>query len=357
MSSEDKLVYIQEALQSAAISVVRESTINAHDLRLLLRFLSKVVEVVAQAFTNVYTTLLRLTHITLQEARSGEYKELQMDLELLVAREQYREAENICGRLHFLSSKYETDIMPIVKGITTEGWDHIFMLLTESEVGIINLVNEAIYEINFLFGKDLNEETIRKINSIAAEKAAAIKLTLDKLNNLYTSILGKSGAPGFLELIDTNRDALEQEVNVFVDRSTRYLAKEMVMGNKITLGNVTGSIVNIDSTLDQVTQTIGSANTVDDATKKQLTDMIGQLKTELEKVPPAVKEEAEAIAETAKALVEAGTKEKPNKAMVQITGEGLKKAAENIASVVPTVLTISSGILRTIFQMIGLPIP
>jgi hypothetical protein len=47
-------------------------------------------------------------------------------------------------------------------------------------------------------------------------------------------------------------------------------------------------------------------------------------------------------------MVEQASAEKPNKTMLQITGEGLKKAAENIADVLPTVLEIATKIVAVI---------
>ncbi|HAE41691.1 MAG TPA: hypothetical protein DCG34_02075 [Clostridiales bacterium] len=129
--------------------------------------------------------------------------------------------------------------------------------------------------------------------------------------------------------------------------------KEVIMGNKYSFGNITGSIVNVDSVLEQVTQNIGSANNIDETAKKQLTELIEQLKTQLQQVPSAKKEEVEAIADTAKALVEASTKAQPNKTTIQITADGLKKAAENLSGVMPTVL----GIVKTVFQIVGISLP
>ena len=142
------------------------------------------------------------------------------------------------------------------------------------------------------------------------------------------------------------------------ESSTRqFFSKEIIMGNKISFGNVSGSIINVDSTLEQVTQSIGTASHVDEVSKKQLTELVEQLKTELQKLPIAKREEAEAIADSAKALIEAGTKAQPNKPTVKITADGLKKAAENLAGVLPTVISIASGIIKTIFQLSGIPIP
>jgi hypothetical protein len=77
------------------------------------------------------------------------------------------------------------------------------------------------------------------------------------------------------------------------------------------------------------------------------------LKAELAKVPPELESEAEAVAQTTEALVEVASAEKPNKTMIEITGEGLKKAAENIAAVMPTVLTIATQIVATVSRIVG----
>jgi hypothetical protein len=47
-------------------------------------------------------------------------------------------------------------------------------------------------------------------------------------------------------------------------------------------------------------------------------------------------------------MIEQATAAKPNKPVLQITGEGLKKAAENIADVLPTVLDIATRIVAVI---------
>lgn len=142
-----------------------------------------------------------------------------------------------------------------------------------------------------------------------------------------------------------------------VQAERRPPIQEIIMGDKYAFGNITGSIVNVDSVLSQVTQNIGSLGTVDETSRKQLTELIEQLKTELHKAPPEKRDEAEAIADSAKALVEAGTKAKPNRTTLQITAEGLKKAAESVAEVMPTVLTVASSIVRFVFQLSGSPIP
>jgi hypothetical protein len=73
----------------------------------------------------------------------------------------------------------------------------------------------------------------------------------------------------------------------------------------------------------------------------------------LQKIPAEKQEDAQAVAETAKALIDVAKSEKPNKTMLQITGEGLKKAAQNLAEAMPTVLTIASQIVMTVMKLTG----
>jgi hypothetical protein len=118
-------------------------------------------------------------------------------------------------------------------------------------------------------------------------------------------------------------------------------------------GDFRGSILNIKSTLTHVTQTIGALPGADPAAKAKLETLIRQLNDALQKVPPDKGEDAEAVAELAQQLVETANKEKPNRTMVQVTGEGLKQAAQNLANVMPTVLTIATQIVGTIGQIVG----
>jgi hypothetical protein len=131
--------------------------------------------------------------------------------------------------------------------------------------------------------------------------------------------------------------------------------KESLMADRINLsGDFRGSIINIKSTLTNVQQSVGEIRTDDQVARKELEKLIGQLSEALQKVPEKSQEHAEAVAETAKSLVDTAKAEKPNKVMVQITGEGLKQAAKNLADVMPLVVTIASQIVLTVAKLTGL---
>jgi hypothetical protein len=122
-----------------------------------------------------------------------------------------------------------------------------------------------------------------------------------------------------------------------------------VSGDQFNMsGNFSGAILNIKSTLSSVSQSIGAAPVGDNATKVQLQVLIEQLSAELQKTPVEKANEAEAIAEMAKAAVEQATKAQPNKTLVQISAEGLKQAAKKMAVALPNVLPLAAKIAEAL---------
>jgi len=129
------------------------------------------------------------------------------------------------------------------------------------------------------------------------------------------------------------------------------------MGDRITIsGDISNSILNIKSTLTNVQQSIGAIPTNDKDTRAQLESLVEQLSQALAspKVQEAKKEEAEAVAASAQILVETAKAEKPNKTLLQGSGEMLKKAAENLAGVAPSVIGIATQIVTAVLKMKGL---
>ncbi len=132
-------------------------------------------------------------------------------------------------------------------------------------------------------------------------------------------------------------------------------AGTFVSGDQFTMsGNFSGAMLNIKSTLSNVTQSIGAAPHGDEATKAQLQALIAQLSAELLQVPAEHANDAEAVAETAKAMVEQATKAQPNKQLVQISAEGLQQAAQNLAAVLPTVLPLAQKIAEALRTVAGI---
>lgn len=127
------------------------------------------------------------------------------------------------------------------------------------------------------------------------------------------------------------------------------------MGDKITIsGNIQNSILNIKSKLTNVQQSIGSISTGDEDARQELQGLIEQLSGALENIPQSLKDEAEAVAAATQMLVENARAEKPNKPLLEISGEGLKKAAENLSKVAPTLVGIAGQVVAAVMRMKGL---
>jgi hypothetical protein len=128
--------------------------------------------------------------------------------------------------------------------------------------------------------------------------------------------------------------------------------KEITMGNKTTISNVSGSIINVDSMLEHVTQNISTLPKADQATKEELTQLVAQLTDLLKQAPPEKADEVGKIADRVDTLVNEAGKDKPDQEKVEFSLESLKKAAENIAGVLPTVLPIAMQIAENIRKLV-----
>ena len=120
-------------------------------------------------------------------------------------------------------------------------------------------------------------------------------------------------------------------------------------GDRINMsGTFNDSVVNVKSQISNAVQQIETTYNANLQTRAQLKELLIELGNELQQAPRAKIAEAEAVAETAKQLVDQATKERPNKPLLQISAQGLRQAAENIASVLPNVLSISTKIIDII---------
>ena len=119
-------------------------------------------------------------------------------------------------------------------------------------------------------------------------------------------------------------------------------------------GDFRGANINIKSTLTRVSQRVVNLPQTDQTAKDELQALLVQLNETLQQAPPDKAEEAEAVAKSAEQLVATASEEKPNKTLIQITGEGLKQAAQTLAKVMPTALTTATQIVTLISKLHGM---
>ncbi|GAB4121497.1 MAG: hypothetical protein Fur005_33840 [Roseiflexaceae bacterium] len=131
------------------------------------------------------------------------------------------------------------------------------------------------------------------------------------------------------------------------DYAEGSIDKRTISGDTYS-GDFRGANLAIRSILTNTRQVIQQAPRGDARKKQELIDLIGKLEAALQQAQPAQQSQAEAVAETAKQAAEQASKATPNRSLVQISVEGLKQAASNLAATLPSILPIAQKIAEAI---------
>ena len=121
-------------------------------------------------------------------------------------------------------------------------------------------------------------------------------------------------------------------------------------GDTITVGDISGQGIAVGKNIS-IKVTLGNIKGLDEIHKNQIESLIQNLNEALSQVPKSKVDEATVVAKTAQTLIEVAAEQKPNKPMLEITGDALKQAAKNIADVAPSVLQIASQIVSMIMMV------
>jgi hypothetical protein len=71
----------------------------------------------------------------------------------------------------------------------------------------------------------------------------------------------------------------------------------------------------------------------------------------LQQAPPDKQDDAEAVAQSAEALIKTATAGKPNKTMLRVNSDGLKQTAQTLADEMPQVLSIATQMVATLTKL------
>jgi hypothetical protein len=140
--------------------------------------------------------------------------------------------------------------------------------------------------------------------------------------------------------------------SVVQESTTTQNYGDVHMGHEISVGG--SAIINIDSTLSNVTQTIGAASGLDAAQKSNLDAMVQSLKTDLDRLKANYPDEANEIAGALeKAVTNAVRPPRERKrSLLQLSAKGLKEAAELLGEAAPSIIATAGLIAKFI---VGLP--
>jgi len=113
--------------------------------------------------------------------------------------------------------------------------------------------------------------------------------------------------------------------------------------SQYSFGSVVGP-VNINSTLDRVTQTVNAMPALDPAKQQEWRALIEELRAALAEASRQRPAEAERVASQTETLAKELAQPKPNRRFLDLSVEGLKEAAKAVADIAPTVLAVAAKV-------------
>ena len=197
-----RMQQIAKNLEEVTAAVVGSPEITAPDLRVFLGFINKVVQVADQVFEDVYTILIDISLLRESELDTDRILQMQRSVALLVATSRYRDAEEICSRLHHLSEHFHDTVGSVVERAVgdTRAWYTVFELIDEHEGYLIRAVQHVSHRFSGLLDH-LTVARLPEVRAVAATQAREVHATIERMTSLRNQILGLSGTTGLIKLV------------------------------------------------------------------------------------------------------------------------------------------------------------
>ena len=226
---------LAEELQDFTATVVTNPNLEPPELRRVLAFIAKVSQVAEQALQDILPVLIDIKYLAPADINSPRITDLQKQIDLLTVRSRYRDAEEICSRLHHLSDQYREQIAPLVNTLAgAHEWQGMFGLLNEHEGRLINIVHQTTFELKARLSRvDVN--SLAAVNQFAADQLELVTSTLNNLRELSNRILGLSGTSGLLELTVGSRGGKTFE-SIFVNQGGIHMGDRYEVGQAGAVG-------------------------------------------------------------------------------------------------------------------------
>lgn len=313
------------------LNSVNTAAIPRDRKRDMVVFLDRVVEVVEQAFRDVFRICIELKYIREDLSVAGITR-LRKELDSLRARDKYRDVEFICGRLHVLRKQYHDSGFDEFTRYMGSDFQQLTYLIDDREGEIVRIAAE------FLGMSDRSLQTLLEsanggqvdhgladtIAEDAQTHSATLARILADLNALHTRILGSVDAGGLLDLFLKDETALQ----VQVDSRQYHVGGDYVGGNQTKGGRDV-----IQAGRDVVTGAPEDPNSLEDARAVLL--------AELNDLP---NERRAALAKQIDSLVDDIQR--------RITHSAIHEKATAIEMMLESGQTLFGGVARTAWQFI-----
>ncbi len=135
-----------------------------------------------------------------------------------------------------------------------------------------------------------------------------------------------------------------------VQAGRKDVGGDEIKGSKYVLsGDFRGAILNIESRLDNVVQTLGALLNAAPDQRQELARLVGELKAALAAAPPQAVPDATNLTKRVEALAEEAAGDAPDPELVRDLGESLKRAASKL----PGVATLVAAIVELVAAIVG----
>jgi hypothetical protein len=138
-----------------------------------------------------------------------------------------------------------------------------------------------------------------------------------------------------------------------VQAGQKSVGGDEIKGNQYVMsGDFRGAILNIESRLDNVTQSLSAMPTAQPDQRAQLAQLMDDLKRALAAVPPEQLADAQTVARRVENLAEEATAANPDREAIADLGEIVQRAAGKLANAVPNVLSLVASIIELVAALV-----
>ena len=204
-------------------------------------FIDRVVEVVEQAYREVFRLAVEIKFIPDEDLTSKGVAGYQQEAERLRERDRYRDVEFICGRLHVLRRQFHEEGFDQL----TQGFDHSFHrlldLIDDREGELIRIADDFMHFVfdglqrlrdsvgDTALAKRHRDELADQIE----QRLPDLRSSLEDLHAIHLRILPTVGGEGLVEIL--SRDPAASSVTLDVSRHV-HIGGDVVGRDKITPG-------------------------------------------------------------------------------------------------------------------------
>lgn len=221
--------------------VERANDIPNRTKRDMVVFIDRVVEVVEQAYREVFRLAVELKYIGNDELTSEGVANYQREAERLQERDRYRDVQFICGRLHVLRTQFHEEGFDRLTGGFDRSFQQLINLIDDREGELIRIAGDfmrSIYDgLRRLHQAVDNPKEARRLRDDLScrieQQLPEMKASLEELHQIHNHILPTVGGDGLVELL--SRDP--KTTSLSVDASQHiHVGGDVVGRDKVTAG-------------------------------------------------------------------------------------------------------------------------